>query len=366
MNVGGVAVLLDNLMSNFDPEQFEALLVSGVCESPEAEYLSKAKSNYSLITVKRFHKSLNFIDDLLSFFEICRIIRNFKPNIIHTHTSKAGLFGRVAAIIVRPSAKRIHTFHGHLLVGYFGSLKLALVKGFERNLGRISSGLIAMGTQVRDDLVAARIAPFNKFKVAFPGISITTFPPRVEARKNFELAPEKIYCAFIGRLTEVKRPDRVLDVARITQRENPAIRFLVVGDGELEPSLRSLSELESLPIEFLGWRNDVASILAASDLLLLTSDNEAVALTLIEAANAGIPIVTTPAGSVRDIAKDGVNGYVTTFDPDSIARAIIELASDSKKRTEMGLAGREIANRLFSISSMVESHQKYYMEILSI
>jgi len=291
-------------------------------------------------------------------------MRDFKPDIVHTHTSKAGLFGRLISMIAAPKAKRVHTFHGHLLVGYFNPIKLGIVKTFEKSLGLITHKFIAMGTQVRDDLVSAGIGTTAKFAVLFPGLANPVFPNREQARINLELTDEKIYCTFIGRLTQIKRPDRVLEVAALVAQQNHGVQFLVVGDGDLAQEMKSKSQKDNLPITFLGWRQDIPAILKTSDIALLTSDNEAVALTLIEATQAGIPIVTTAAGSVRDVAIDGENGFVTDFDSQALADAVLKLANNAELRKEFGEAGRKRSDALFSIKRMVADHENLYQQLL--
>jgi glycosyltransferase involved in cell wall biosynthesis len=364
MNVGGVAVLLDNLLSNIDKEKFEVLLATGLCESPEGEYLENRNIGYRLERIPSFHKSLNFTDDLRSVFSIIRLLREFKPDIVHTHTSKAGLFGRLLSFLLAPGAKRVHTFHGHLLVGYFSPLKLGIVKAFEKSLGLITNKFIAMGTQVRDDLVAVGIGKNSKFAVLFPGLAKPIFPAREQARGNLALNNNKIYCTFIGRLTQIKRPDRVLEVASLVAQQNSDVRFLIIGDGDLAQDMKSKVHASDLPVTFLGWRQDIPAILKASDIALLTSDNEAVALTLIEATQAGIPVVTTPAGSVRDVAIDGENGFVTSFGSQDLANAVLKLAGNPGLREEYGNAGKRRSDALFSIERMVTDHENLYKELL--
>ena len=364
MNVGGVAVLLDNLVANIDKEEFEVVLATGFCESPEGEYLESRNINYRLIRIPSFHKSLNFTDDLKSVVSIIKLLREFKPDIVHTHTSKAGLFGRLLSLLIAPSAKRVHTFHGHLLVGYFSPTKLRIVKEFEKSLGLITHKFIAMGTKVRDDLVAAGIGKASKFAVFFPGLDKPAFPDRDIARQNLNLKSDKTYCTFVGRLTHIKRPDRVLEVAKLVSEQNHDVEFLVVGDGDLAEEMKSEAQSLNLPITFLGWRQDIPAILKASDILLLTSDNEAVALTLIEATQAGIPIVTTPAGSVRDVAIDEENGFVTGFNTEDLANAVLKLAENPGLREEYGIAGKNRSETLFSIERMVKDHENLYKELL--
>ncbi len=365
MNVGGVAVLIDNLLENFDSSKYEVLLVTGTCEAPEVDYLHSRNPNYRSIRLANFHKSLSIKDDVSSIMSLIKIIREFKPDIIHTHTSKAGLYGRVLARLFFPRTKIVHTFHGHLLVGYFNPIRLGIVKLIEKTLSKLSDSLVAMGTQVRDDLVSAKIAPKAKFTVFFPGLNFPEFPARVTARENLNLNPSYLYCVFIGRLTQIKRPDRLLEVSKVVSQSNPQVKFLVVGDGDLANEMKEKSKAQNLPVQFLGWRQDISTVLAAVDLLILTSDNEAVALTLIEASQAGIPVVTTPAGSVRDIAVDGLNGYVTEFTPESLASKVLLLAENADLRRQMGAAGQQRAKEFFSISHMVKSHDELYKKLLS-
>jgi glycosyltransferase involved in cell wall biosynthesis len=364
MNVGGVAVLLDNLSSNWDQSEFEVILATGECELPESEYPLVQDAAYSIHRIPNFHKSLKIKDDFLAFLSIVRLIRTFRPDIIHTHTSKAGLFGRLAAVCFAPSAKRVHTFHGHLLVGYFSRIKLTIVISIEKVLAWLSDGLIAMGRQVKYDLLQAGIGSDKKFRVLFPGLYSPESYDRAETRKRIGLAEDKLFCIFVGRLTQVKRIDRILDVAFLTKFEIPNLEYLIIGDGELSAPLMKQAELRELPIRFLGWRTDIADLLAASDISILTSDNEAVALTLIEAAQAGLPIVTTPAGAVQDVAINGTNAIVSSFEIADISNAVIQLAKDSALRKRMGDQGKLIAESKFSIQTMVQGHQNYYKELL--
>jgi glycosyltransferase involved in cell wall biosynthesis len=351
-------------MDNFDLTEVEPVLITGRCESPERDYLDGKSVRYRVIKISSFHKSFALLDDMKAFFRIASYIRTFKPDVIHTHTSKAGLFGRVIGLFFCPRAKRVHTFHGHLLVGYFSPIALSIVKIIERSLGLITSKLVAMGTQVRDDLCKAGIAPQSKFRVFFPGLRRIQHLDKGECRKVLNLDQEKIYCVYVGRLTQIKRPDRLLEVVERIAAQNNSVAFLVVGDGDLSQETKEHASKGKLPIQFLGWREDIDAILTASDIAILVSDNEAVALTLIEASQAGLPIVTTPAGSVTDIAIDHENALVADFTATKLAEEVLMLASDPNLRKQLGDAGRELADEKFSISQMVSSHQTLYKELL--
>ena len=366
MNVGGVAVLIDNLLTNYDRERFEITLISGVCQSPENEYLAGGLPNYEVLYLPSLRKTTGIYQTIIAFKDIYVALKQMAPDIVHTHTSKAGVLGRLASFLANPNAIRIHTFHGHLLVGYFSPLKVKLVTTVERAMALITHTLIAMGTQVKNDLVNVRISKSERFRVLYPGLKQPARLNKIESRLGLSLKMDTLYCTFIGRLTQVKRPDRLLDVVRICKESNSGIYFLIVGDGELFKNIKEQIAVENLPVTMLGWRSDINQILCASDFAILTSDNEAVALTLIEASQAGIPLVTTPAGSVRDIAIDGKNGIVADFSPTSLAAALIKLEQSPKLRESMGEWGREIASTRFSIAQMTNNHQDLYLETLKV
>lgn len=363
MNVGGVAVLIDNLLSNIDQARFEPILITGYCQDPEANYLEEQVTNYKVIQLPTLAKSTSLIDTFKSFLGMRRILRELHPDVVHTHTSKAGVLGRVAAFTTSTKLASVHTYHGHLLVGYFSRVKVALIVFIEKCMGLISTRLIAMGNVVKDDLVAAKVASASKFEVLYPGIKQPKFPDYASARSDLGFNNEKIYCVYIGRLTSIKRPERIIQVSEILVSHSE-ISFIVVGDGDLGVQLRQEVMTKELPVSFLGWRNDIPEILAACDIGLLTSDNEAVALTLIESALAGLPLVTTAAGSVRDIAIDGFNAIVTDFSGEELASAILKLSNDPELRRTLGKNGREFAQKRFAISTMVEAHERLYNSIL--
>jgi glycosyltransferase involved in cell wall biosynthesis len=293
-----------------------------------------------------------------------REIRRFKPDVIHTHTAKAGVLGRVAAFLARPSAKRIHTFHGHLLHGYFGSSKVQIVVFLEKMLGLITYNLVAVGNVVKADLVKAGIAKDGKFEVIYPGLQNLDLYPKLEARKTLGLDPMKLYVIYVGRLTQIKRPDRLIDLGRSFKTSHPKVHLLIAGAGELLENLKVRSESESLPITFLGWRNDIGMILSASDIAVLCSDNEGIPLTLIQASQAGLPIVSTDVGSVSDIVFDGVTGLLTEVSAKGVIQGVSKLIDDPGLRAQLGKSGQKRAKEFFSSQAMVKRHEELYSRSL--
>jgi glycosyltransferase involved in cell wall biosynthesis len=303
MNVGGPAVLVADLMRSVDAQNFEQILVTGYCDKSESDYLDEVATDVKAVRIVSLGRSVSFVKDLLAFVRLIREIKRFDPDVIHTHTAKAGVLGRIAGLIAKPSAKRVHTYHGHLLNGYFSVGKTRVVVAIEKILGRISHGLISIGTNVKNDLIKVGIGTESKFHIIFPGLQDFEFIPKAQAQKELGLDPNKLYIVFVGRLTQIKRPDRLLEIAAELKGLHPNAHVLIAGAGELFDSIRSSAESQDLPMTFYGWRNDIARILCASDIAVLCSDNEGIPLTLIQAAQAGLPIVSTDVGSVSDIVN---------------------------------------------------------------
>ena len=360
MNTGGVAVLLDDLMSSFNPHLVEATLLTGSCDETEEDYLSIHKPNYQLIRVTHLQKKFSLKKDLQAFFEIRRSIKNLRVDVVHTHTSKAGLLGRLAASTVKPRPVRVHTFHGHLLTGYFSSWKTKLVYSIEKFLERFTDSFVAMGSQVRMDLEAIGLGRRASFNVFFPGLPSRVFEMKAVVRKELALKENETYILFVGRMTAIKRPDRLIDSVGELVKRKVDIRVLAAGDGELLDGLRDRANEKGLPITFLGWRSDIPKLIAASDIAVLTSDNEAVPLTLIEASMAGLPLVSTNVGSVSDVLVNDLNGYLVDSEPGALADALQKLAIDPVLREIMGKAGRERATRYFSLEKMSQDHTELY------
>ncbi|CAB4597989.1 unannotated protein [freshwater metagenome] len=360
MNVGGPAVIVAELMRGIDPNKFEVLLVTGYCDETEADYLDTVATDIKATRIEGLGRSLSLKQDVVSFFSLVRLIRREKPDVIHTHTAKAGVLGRLASIIAGKGAIRIHTFHGHLLHGYFGKIKTYLVIIIERILAKKTHRLVAVGTQVRDDLLRARIGRADKFVVSFPGLKLPATFNIADERKKLNLDSSTLYCTFVGRLTNIKRPDRLLDVASITKARGLNIHFLIAGDGELAKVCQERIVEEKLPVTLLGWRKDIDEILASSDMAILTSDNEGIPLTLIQASLAGLPIVATKVGSISDIVLHGETGFLTETNPTRLADAMAALVVDPGLRKRMGEAGRQRAMTQFTARTMVSSHEDLY------
>lgn len=364
MNVGGPAVLVADLIRNMNSPGFKSVLVTGYCDDNESDYLDEVATDIQPMRIPGFGRSISFSRDIKAFVLIMKEIRRFKPDVIHTHTAKAGTLGRLAAIIAYPGAKRIHTFHGHLLHGYFDSRRVKLMIMIEKLLGLLSCKLIAIGNVVKSDLLKAGIGNDNKFEVIYPGLQDLDLYPRVEAKKQLGLDPSLNYIVFVGRLTQIKRPDRLIELARFIAHKHQFAHLLIAGAGEMLEDLKKIALDESLPITFLGWRNDIGHILSASDLAVLCSDNEGIPLTLIQASQAGLPIVSTRVGSVSDIVIDGTTGLLTDVTSIAFIESVSRLLSNPDLGISLGSAGRVRAKENFSSRTMVDHHRRLYSQSL--
>jgi glycosyltransferase involved in cell wall biosynthesis len=364
MNVGGPAVLVADLMRNFDSQIVDSILVTGYCDNNEFDYLDEVATDLKAIRLPGLGRSISPLKDLNAFFLLLREIRKFKPDVIHTHTAKAGVLGRVAGLVAAPRAKRVHTFHGHLLHGYFGSGKTQIVIFIEKLLALSTARLVAIGNSVKRDLLEVGVGNASKFEVIFPGLQSFQVRPKMKARQLLGLEPDTKYFVFVGRLTQIKRPDRLLDIARFLKLNYPDTHILIAGAGELLATIKGKSDSEGLPMTFLGWRNDIDLILSAADIAILCSDNEGIPLTLIQAAQAGLPIISTDVGSVSDIVSHGVNGLLTETTSDGLISAAKSILDNISMRDDFGKAGQKRAHQYFTSEAMVKHHETLYSQIV--
>ena len=363
MNVGGPAVIVADLMRSIDSSKVEQVLITGYCDVSEADYLETVATDIKATRIAGLGRSVSLVADIRAFFALVAMIKKIAPDVIHTHTAKAGALGRLAAILAGRKAKRVHTFHGHLLHGYFSGWKVKLVIAIEKFLAKRTDILVAVGNQVKEDLLAAGIGKSDQYRVFFPGLVEPKKISKEVARQQFEMEAGDIYVAYVGRMTSVKRPDRLLNTAAEIKARNLPVKFIVAGEGDLFESTKRDSERRDLPVRFLGWRKDIGALFAASDIAILTSDNEGIPLTLIQAAQASLPIVATGVGSIGDIVVHEVNGYLVDSEPAALADALQKLAIDPVLRGIMGGAGRERATRYFSLEKMCADRTELYQHL---
>ena len=259
----------------------------------------------------------------------------------------------------------MHTFHGHLLNGYFGPFKRKLVVIAEKSLAFFTDELLAVGDKVRQDLLNAGIGTKNKFGLMPPGLGIGPLSPKEDSQKVLGLTSDRLQCAFIGRVTQIKRPDRFLNVVSELKKREIELDFFIAGDGELLEMCRERIKKEGLPVTILGWQSDIERVLSAADIVVLTSDNEGTPLSLIQAGMAGLPVVTTNVGSVPEVVLEGSTGIVTGLDVQELAAALEKLVNDKVLRSKLGAVAQEFTLSNFGVKRLVHDHEVLYKKLLS-
>lgn len=359
MNVGGPAIQVSGLMRHLPRDEFDQRLFTGWCAEDEADYLVTQAPDVDVTRIDGLGRAVRPGDDARALSTLVRQIRGFRPHIVHTHTAKAGILGRAAARLAGTGSATVHTFHGHLLHGYFSPMKTRAITALESAQARGTDRLVAVGPQVRDDLLAAGIGRPDQFAIIPPGLELPPAKSREQARAEFGVAGDAPVISFIGRLAPIKRPDRFVEVAREVHKARPDVRFLVAGEGTEAQTIADAN----LPITMLGWRDDVQNILAASDALLLTSDNEGTPLSLIQAALVGLPVVATNVGSVPDVVVDGETGWLADPEATDLARASLTLLGNSVEAAQRGRQAQERACRLYGVERLAADHARLYRDI---
>ena len=316
LNLGGPAYHVSVLSSRLDPERYETVLVAGRVGRDEESLADLAERVGRPPDSARGSRARDPSScGRTGVRELRRIVSSFRPDIVHTHTAKAGMLGRSAAAMSRPRPLIVHTFHGHVLEGYFGPAQNAFYRGLERGLARVSDCLIGVSNQTVDDLVRLRIAPRQRFRVIPLGLNLAPFlgieegTRADEFRQEIGVEPDEVLVGYVGRLEPIKRLDVALRaVAHGIERGAPLV-LAVVGGGSRLRTGRIAGELGiGDRVRFVGFRRDLERILGGIDIALLTSDNEGTPVFLIEAAAAGRPAVATrSAGSRRSSCQRRAN-----------------------------------------------------------
>lgn len=363
MNVGGPAVQVSGLMRHLPADVFNQRLFTGWCAEGEADYLETQATDVEAIRIAGLGRAVRPGDDARALRELVRQIRTFRPHIVHTHTAKAGVLGRTAARIANVGSATVHTYHGHLLSGYFSAAKTRAVIWVERTLAQSTDRLVSVGEQVREDLLEAGIGHREQFVIIPPGLEFPHAKSQAAARAGLGLPSDAPVVAVIGRLTAIKRPDRFVSVAEVVHAQQPNVRFIVAGAGDQAHVVANAAH--RLPIKMLGWRDDVQDLFAASDLTLLTSDNEGTPLSIIQGAMMGVPAVATDVGSVSDVIERNETGWLTSPEPRALAAAVISALRDPVELSRRGEAARRRAIQLYGVHRLAADHAELYEHIAS-
>jgi glycosyltransferase involved in cell wall biosynthesis len=374
LNIGGPAIQVITLTRELEPLGYRTLLLRGV-EAPHEGSMDDLADRLGVrpVLVPGMQQEIG-AGELPALARLVRHLRAFRPHLVHTHTAKAGTLGRAAAVIAggrhRPAI--VHTYHGHSLESYFSPVKARVFLEIERALAGVSDRLIAVSPEVRADLVRLGVAPDRKFTVVPLGFDLSRFDLDIQARVEQRVAKrvewgvgagERVV-TLIARLVPIKRVDRFLRVAALLASE-PGLRFVVVGDGELGPELRASPEAAALGarVVWAGFDKDIPSVHAASDCIVLTSDNEGTPVSLIEAQAAGLPVVSTRVGGVASAVRDGETGILVAPDDDRAFADAVMVALE--RASALGAAGREAAFDAFSLGRLVGDLDDLYRNVLA-
>jgi glycosyltransferase involved in cell wall biosynthesis len=373
LNVGGPAIHVSLLNAGLDRRRFECQLVSGSENPGEGSmlYYARARGVEPILVPEMVGQAAFGPRDISALRALVPLVRRFRPHIVHTHTAKAGFLGRVAARIARVPVV-VHTYHGHVLSGYYSrGLTLAL-RRMEQTLGWISDCLIAVSDRVRDDLVGFGVARRERIRVIPLGLDLDPFFEADAARGAFRqevgLSPDHLVVGIVGRIFPIKNHRLFLDAAARVAAREPAARFVIVGDGQLraatETHARDLG-LESRVL-FTGWRADLPRICADLDVLAVSSNNEGTPVSAIEAMAAARPVVATSVGGLADLLQDGITGrLVPPGEADAFADAVLELLGDPARRARMGEEGRRVAHERYRAERLVRDVAALYEELLA-
>jgi glycosyltransferase involved in cell wall biosynthesis len=376
LNMGGPALHVAYLTAGLRERGYDTTLVAGSLARGEDSMAFVADElGVGVVRIDELGREISPLRDVIATLRLARLIRRERPDILHTHTAKAGTVGRVAALLAGRKGPPIvvHTFHGHVLRGYFGPRRSLVFRLLECWLAGRTTALIAVSPQVRDDLVALHVAPPERFVVIRLGIELDervagAKDGRLESRRYLGIPANRFAVGWIGRMTGVKRTDDVLVAFKRLREGGVDACLCMVGDGpdraQLERRAHELGIVKDTL--FLGYQEDVAPFYAAFDALVLPSSNEGTPVSAIEALAAGRPVVATRVGGVPDVVEEGEDGFLVELGAtDELADRLAQLARDPALRERMGAAGRQRVLPRYAVERLVDDVDRLYRSLLS-
>ena len=384
MIIGGPSHNVTLLSAYLSPE-FETKLLVGKKDPTEkdATYIAE-QLGLVPIEITEMRRSILPFNDILAYFKVKKIIKNYKPDIVHTHASKSGAIGRLAAKSCKVPLV-VHTFHGHVFHSYFNHFMSNLIVHFERFLAKKTDAIIAISDSQRDELVNVyKIAPANKVFTIPLGFNLDKFSTdqttkQIIFRNKHGLDGTEFTIGIIGRIVPIKNHDMFLEVAAIVkQKTKKDVRFLIIGDGELRPQIEKKSVELGLTYSYFitnpkaktdvlvtSWETEIDQVLAGLNMVLLTSNNEGTPVSLIEAQSARIPVVSTNVGGVEDVVIHGETGFITNVgDVQTFANYVLQLIEDENLCKKMGNAGYDNVIKRYSKQRLVGDMRNLYLSFL--
>ncbi len=379
LNIGGPSIQAIALSERLADRGFQTELVFGRLGEGEGDmrYLLAPSTRARHLAALR--RDVAPIHDVVALGQLLDLLRDWRPQIVHTHMAKAGTLGRTAAAIYNATAGRkaparvVHTYHGHVLEGYFSPAKTRVFIGIERTLARITDRIVAISPSIRHELLTEHgIGRAGQYAVVALGFDLTALAAideasRCAARAALDVHADAHVVSTVGRLTAIKQHRLFLEAAAMVSRRDPAALFLIAGDGELRTELEDAARSLGIDgrVRFLGWRRDLETVYGATDVFLLTSRNEGTPVALIESLAAGVPGVSTDVGGVRDVIDGNRAGLLAAFgDARALADHVVTLLADRDRRRLMGEAGRLSVVARYSVARLVDDIDHLYRELL--
>jgi glycosyltransferase involved in cell wall biosynthesis len=356
LNTGGPAVFLDYLTHSMSDLNCENVIAYGYCESNESDYTESHKFKAKLIKINSLHRSLNSIDDIRTFFALRKIIKQNSPQVINTHTSKAGVLGRLAARSVRKNMPVVHTFHGHLIYGYFARYKSFVFTIIEKFMAKFTNCVVAVTGETKSSLTALGIGKKLNWQVIPIGIT-----PKDNQIKSIS-AGDKIKLLWVGRFTDIKDPFYAIEVLKLLNAQSPnKFELTMVGEGELFEQAKAAAK--ALPITFTGWIVNPFESGIDFDLLLITSKNEGLPLVILEAASNQRATMSRNVGGVGEFIKNNETGYLINGRDKEMADKLIQVSGNKKVLEELGMTANKLLNQHFSAENMAKSYLSLYSSL---
>jgi glycosyltransferase involved in cell wall biosynthesis len=374
LNVGGAALSVIELAAEQRQRGHDVMVVAGTLAPGEdsMEYLAQERG-VPVRALPSLQRELSPRRDAAAVRALRRLLRERRPQVLHTHTAKAGATGRLAALLAgraRPPAI-LHTFHGHVLSGYFSPRRERVFRGIERTLARGASTLIAVSDEVRDDLVEMRVAPAERIAVVPYGFDLSALggdDKRPERRAELGLGDGTFLVGFAGRLTAIKRPLDLVRTIAAVRAEGVDAALVVVGDGPERAGVEALAAELGVAerCRLVGYRRDMQEWYSAFDAFLLVSQNEGTPVVAIEALAAGRPVVATDAGGTRTVVEHGRSGFLAPVgDTDALAARLAELARDPALARRLAEHGAADVRARFSLGRMADDIEALYRQALA-
>lgn len=374
LNVGGPARHVALLNAGMDTDRrFRSWLVTGTENPSEGTLLdyAQARGVEPVVIPEIFGQASLTPRDLVALAKLTALTRRLRPHVVHTHTAKAGFLGRLAARAAGVPVI-LHTYHGHVLSGYYSQAKTRALQLMERGLARLSDQLIAVSDRVRDDLVQFGVAPAERFCVVPLGLDLAPLfdvsAQRGVLRRELGVALDAPLVGIVGRLFPIKNHALFLDAAARLLAEQPDARFVIVGDGALRGELEARAEQPDLAgrVYFTGWRHDLATVYADLDVLAVSSRNEGTPVSAIEAMAAGCAVVATRVGGLPDLIADGRTGtLVPADDPTALSAAIGQTLTDPVGSRAIRAAARADVEHRFMATRLVDEMKALYLHLLA-